>query len=190
MRLGFASSTQFFFRPVMFCNNYLNSLLKTHHNTPGLKRLQCRHWVRRHCFRRIACHYRHEIIPAHMPLCSYNEKALICPLERNFLCVYRHDESEIKRNVPIHPPTMTHAESNQQKYRTSKIIEATKSSMELKLQAAVKSIACLVNVIEMVSFDQSIVYSEKDREEAIAWVQNIDKGENVIEPSSFAILDL
>lgn len=124
-----------------------------------------------------------------MPLCSYNEKALICPLERNFLCVYRHDESDIKRNVPIHPPT-TQGESNQHKYKALKIIEATKSSMKLKLQAAVRSKACLVNLMEMVSFDQSIVYSEKDRADAMEWVQRVDRGQNVIEPSSFALLDL
>lgn len=171
----------------MFASNYLSQVLANHYRTPGLKRLLCRHWVRKHCFRRLACHYRHEIIPTHLPRCANNERGIACMFDKQGGCIFKHDGAE--GDVPMQP---NFSGNNSTAPSVERIIKFHKETLSAKASALLKSKLCLVNPIDVPLYSavNSFLYNESDQAKAKEWHQVIMQGESVSTPTNFAILDL
>lgn len=128
----------------MYGVRYLEDLLETNYRVPGLKRLQCRHWVKKHCFRLVTCLYRHELIPSHQPVCSYVERGTVCPLHKCSNCFFSHRSTS---EVPTEP--LAHGST----------------SLISEYQMKLKELACNVNPIDCHdrrSILETILYSDID----------------------------
>lgn len=121
-------------------------MLQANYRAPGLKRLQCRHWVKKHCFRLVTCLYRHELIPSHIPLCSHVERGTTCPREMCNDCLFLHKNSS-SPDVPTQP------------------IGSNTAALFSELEALTKELACNVNPFDRNGHKptlKSIIYTDED----------------------------
>jgi len=130
----------------MYAVRYLHDMLQANYRSPGLKRLQCRHWVKKHCFRLVTCLYRHELIPSHIPLCSHVERGATCPRQLSHDCLFTHKSSS-SPDVPTQP------------------IASNTAALCSELEALTKELACNVNPFDrngQRSTLESIIYTDED----------------------------